>query len=123
MKPAKPKRKALWMQMRPVAPPKPRRRIAAVSARRRKLMTEYNRLRDEWLPRGRELHHQRGRNGTLLIDQRFWLVVTSEIHRKIHDNPEWARREGWLCAKGDWNRAPQDAETERLRRRIAEVCK
>ena len=67
-----------------------------------------------------QIHHVRGRVGTLLIDRRFFLSVSGENHTWIHNNPEVARDFGFLCAKGQWNRAPADAETERLRRLILE---
>ena len=65
--------------------------------------------------RGRlELHHTRGRLGTLLIDERFWLGVTPKTHRWIHEHPKDAVQRGLLCKPGEWNRAPRDPETGRL---------
>ena len=50
-----------------------------------------------------DVHHTRGRSGTLLLDWRHWRAVCRECHAWIGDNPERSRREGFLCAKGLWN--------------------
>jgi len=63
-----------------------------------------------------DIHHARGRAGTLLLDERFWLPVSRAAHRWIDDHPLQARRAGWLCAAGEWNRPPRDQHTEGLRR-------
>lgn len=53
-----------------------------------------------------EVHHMKGRVGyadqfardneiTLLHDQRFWLGVSRNGHRKIEENPEWAKEHGF----------------------------
>lgn len=50
-----------------------------------------------------EIHHTRGRAGSLLLDERFWLAVSENGHRFIHENMDLAREYGWLCEKGLWN--------------------
>lgn len=50
-----------------------------------------------------EVHHMRGRAGTLLRDKRFWLGVSKAGHRWIHSHVAEARRRGWICAAGQWN--------------------
>ncbi len=50
-----------------------------------------------------DIHHTRGRVGTLLMDTRFWVAVCRSCHDWIAANPEQARSEGLLCAKGSWN--------------------
>ena len=50
-----------------------------------------------------EVHHMRGRAGSLLLDQRYWLAVSKQGHRWIHSNIEKARALGWLCELGKWN--------------------
>lgn len=37
-----------------------------------------------------EVHHKKGRAGDLLLDETYWLAVSEEGHRKIHDYPVWA---------------------------------
>jgi hypothetical protein len=70
-----------------------------------------------------QVHHKRGRLGPLLIDERHWLAVSQKGHDLIHANPVLARAHGWLCAPGQWNTSPKDAETDRLRGVIAGLRK
>lgn len=53
-----------------------------------------------------EVHHTRGRAGSLLRDQRWWLAVSRCGHNFVHENIELAREYGWICPKGEWNRRP-----------------
>lgn len=50
-----------------------------------------------------EIHHSRGRVGTLLLDWRYWLALCRSCHRWAGDNPAKARAHGLLCAEGKWN--------------------
>lgn len=50
-----------------------------------------------------EVHHKRGRRGSLLTDERFWMPVSKQGHRFIHEHPDEARKHGWLCEVGQWN--------------------
>jgi hypothetical protein len=43
-----------------------------------------------WLP-ATQVHHKRGRLGKLLLDQRYWLGVSDEGHKRIENFPEWAK--------------------------------
>jgi len=70
-----------------------------------------------------QIHHVRGRAGTLLLDTRFWKAVCQHAHDFIHDQPGMAREAALLCPRGDWNRAPNDAETKRLRALMAALTK
>jgi len=45
-------------------------------------------------------HHTKGRDGALLLDERFWLAVSDRGHKWIHDNPKEARRYGFVFTKG-----------------------
>jgi hypothetical protein len=65
--------------------------------------------------KSRDVHHSRGRVGTLLIDTRFWKAVSRKAHDWIGEHPEEARALGLLCQPGEWNTPPNDAETARLR--------
>lgn len=104
--------------------------IKSRSTRMQKLMRAYNKDVREWLP-GRmilgkpatEVHHIRGRLGTLLLDKRFWLAVNRKTHDWIRDNPEKARYLGFLCQRGEWHVAPKDSVTEEIRQRMIEICK
>ena len=48
-------------------------------------------------------HHVRGRAGSLLTDQRYWLACSRFGHRWIHSHIAEARKRGWICEKGLWN--------------------
>ena len=42
-----------------------------------------------------DIHHMKGRDGKLLLDQRYWLAVSREAHIKITEDSAWAIREGY----------------------------
>jgi hypothetical protein len=50
-----------------------------------------------------DIHHTRGRAGSLFLDQRFWLAVSRPGHEWIQQNPLTARRLGFICETGKWN--------------------
>lgn len=102
------------------------RRPRPIAEKRRRLLEEYRTLRITFLlskPRceknskliSEDVHHSRGRAGTLLLDVRFWKAVARKSHDWIQAHPEEARARGLLCQPGEWNRPPRDAETARLR--------
>ena len=56
-----------------------------------------------------DIHHVRGRTGSLLIESKFWKAVCRACHCWIQDNPTQARERGLLAPLGQWN------QTEKLR--------
>lgn len=57
-----------------------------------------------------EIHHKKGRIGyaddwarqnniSLLIDKRFFLAVSRDGHRKIEENPHWAKDNGFSLSR------------------------
>lgn len=42
-----------------------------------------------------DVHHKKGRIGSLLLNQKYWLAVSREGHQKIEENPEWAKEMGY----------------------------
>lgn len=57
-----------------------------------------------WTPLDkRELHHKRGRAGSLYLDERFWLMLCPECHREVHNFPRQAIEAGYLAGAGEWN--------------------
>jgi hypothetical protein len=72
-------------------------------------------IRDGERKNATSIHHIRGRLKTLKFDKRFWCPTSAENNLWPHLNPEKARELGLLAADGDWNKAPQDAETQRLK--------
>lgn len=110
--------------------PKPRF-IRRRSSRLAKLQLQYARDAAAWLPGRRcavfpakmanQVHHVRGRLGTLLLDKRFWKGVSMEGHAWIDANRTKAMKLGLLAAKGYWHRWPDDEETRRLKSVILEI--
>ena len=100
---------------RAAAPPRRRKRVRSVSvalskakrlyrARVRKVLASVKCCCACFERQATEVHHARGRVASLLMDERYWLFVCNPCHSAIHQNPEQARKDGLLCAKGDWNR-------------------
>src|SRR5690606_30591006 len=94
--------------------------IPSVSDKMKKLLYQYGRVRKQFLllrenqscpvtgQKATQIHHMRGRgkesfaddlarktNTPLLIDTRFFLAVSMEGHRKIEENPIWAKEMGY----------------------------
>lgn len=60
-------------------------------------------------------HHIRGRLKTLKFDTRFFCHTTFENNLWPHRNPKKAQALGLIAGPGEWNVAPNDAETERIK--------
>lgn len=101
-----------------------RRRIKPISDRQTAKLREYAKVKRMWrkmlklwrnwhcercggVP-DNSPHHRRGRSGSLLCDMMHWVCICRKCHDWIHNNPAIARREGWLCAVGEWNQPPKD---------------
>lgn len=72
-------------------------------------LKEYSRLKKEFI-KGKtcpeypnlpveDIHHMRGREGSLLLDTRYWMAVSRKAHIKITNNPAWARSKGYNLKK------------------------
>lgn len=48
------------------------------------------------LHKATDIHHMKGRHGSLLNDARFWLAVCRTCHDVIHRHPAEARKKGLL---------------------------
>lgn len=46
-----------------------------------------------------QIHHKKGRIGSLLCDVRYWLAVSDEGHKKIELNPIWAKEQGYSLSR------------------------
>jgi hypothetical protein len=49
--------------------------------------------------RATEVHHQKGRIGDLLLDERFWLPVSQKAHDKITRESAWAEENGYTLSR------------------------
>lgn len=85
-----------------------------MSKKRELEMAPYLKERDQFLSihtvcqcchtkKATDLHHRRGRSGSLLMDSRHWMAACRACHNWIGDHPEEARAKGWIAAKGLWN--------------------
>lgn len=102
---------------------KPRKYIRSASAKRAKELRQYAHDRLDFLARpenklcavakalkmdfeeirATEIHHKNGRCGRLLLDQRFWIPVSSFGHNWLHAHIAEARKLGLICEQGKWN--------------------
>lgn len=55
-----------------------------------------------------DVHHSRGKNGSLRYDTRFFIAVCRPCHTWIDNNRAEARKLGLLCDYGLFNQPPKD---------------
>ena len=82
-------------------------KIRPVSKKRQKENTKYLKLRAEFLqkPENRfcpitgevatDIHHKKGRIGSLLCDTKYWVALSRKGHDFVENNPEWAYENGY----------------------------
>ena len=86
--------------------------IKKISNRQRKRLMEYRLARTMYMADhptcevcnevATDCHHQRGRSGSLISDQRFFKALCRTHHDLCRDRPNEARELGILCEKGKW---------------------
>ena len=84
---------------------KPRRFIRVRSKKRAKQEGVYRRKVKQFLidhsicavtgKKATEVHHMKGRENDLLLDERYWLPVSSQAHKHITENSRWAIQMGY----------------------------
>lgn len=93
-----------------------RKRMPRMSARRKRERVIYERTKKAFLdandlcwccarivPRKRrELHHRKGRSGTLYLDVKYFMMLCGPCHRRVHNKPAWAIKHGLLAGAGEW---------------------
>lgn len=42
-----------------------------------------------------DVHHKKGRIGSLLLDERYWVALSREGHAYVEENPKWAKENGY----------------------------
>lgn len=104
-------RKAEREASKPVKQPVPLKRspVKKVSDKRKEQNERYNKRVKVWLVgkmcavyphlKATQCHHRYGRQNELLEDESYWLPVSDEGHRFIHDNPEWSREQGHMLLR------------------------
>lgn len=86
--------------------------IRKVSSKRKIENKIYSRTRKEFLSKpenkycevfknrlSTEVHHAKGRIGDLFLNTEFWISVSSEGHKYIHENDSWSRKRGFLLSR------------------------
>jgi hypothetical protein len=46
-----------------------------------------------------DVHHSKGRIGTLYLDKRYWIALSREGHKYVEENPQWARENGFSLSR------------------------
>lgn len=85
---------------------KPKKSIAPVSEKRKIENLKYQAQRIVFLgkPENKicpitkkpttDVHHSKGRVGSLFLDERYWIALSREGHKYVEENPEWAKMNG-----------------------------
>jgi len=42
-----------------------------------------------------DIHHKKGRVGSLFLDTKYWVALSREGHKFVEENPEWAKENGY----------------------------
>lgn len=42
-----------------------------------------------------DIHHKKGRVGSLFLDTKYWVALSREGHKVVEENPEWAKENGY----------------------------
>lgn len=53
-----------------------------------------------------DIHHKKGRIGSLLLDTTFWVALSREGHKFVEENPIWAKENAYSL-----NRLSNETET------------
>ncbi len=82
-------------------------KIPQVSKKRKVEMLKYSVLRTEFLAKKEnqicpitkqpttDIHHKRGRVGSLYLDTKHWIALSREGHKFVEENPEWSKQNGY----------------------------
>ncbi len=81
--------------------------IPKVSDKRKTENLKYSVLRTEFLGKKEnqicpitkqpttDIHHKKGRVGSLFLDTKYWIALSREGHKFVEENPEWAKENGY----------------------------
>jgi hypothetical protein len=82
-------------------------KIPKVSKKRQVEQLQYQVLRTEFLSKPEnkicpitnlptnDIHHKKGRVGTLFLNTEFWIALSREGHKFVEENPKWAKENGY----------------------------
>lgn len=91
---------------------KPKKAISKVSDKMKDLLALYMKLKGPWIKGKKckvkkcksdaeDVHHARGRTGSLLLDTQWWLPVCRTCHRRITDDSKWAIENGYSYSRNE----------------------
>ena len=46
-----------------------------------------------------DIHHKKGRIGSLLLDTRYWVALSREGHKYVEEHPDWAKENGYSLSR------------------------
>lgn len=87
--------------------PKGFKTIPKVSKKRQIENLQYQVLRKEFLDKKEnqicpitksptnDIHHKKGRVGSLFLNTNYWIALSREGHRFVEENPDWAKENGY----------------------------
>ena len=82
-------------------------KIPQVSKKRKVEQLQYQVLRTEFLSKPEnkicpitgqpttDIHHKKGRIGSLFLNTEFWIALSREGHKFVEENPEWSKANGY----------------------------
>jgi len=82
-------------------------KIPQISKKRQVQQLKYSVLRIEFLGKMEnkacpitglettDIHHKKGRVGSLYLDTKFWVALSREGHKFVEENPIWAKENGY----------------------------
>ena len=82
-------------------------KIPKVSKKRQVEQLQYQVLRTEFLSKAEnkicpitnqpttDIHHKKGRVGSLFLNTEFWIALSREGHKFVEENPEWSKANGY----------------------------
>lgn len=86
-------------------------KISPVSKKRKIENAQYSVLRIQFLSKPEnqkcpitgwpttDIHHKKGRVGSLFLDTRYWIALSREGHSYVEENPEWAKENGYSLGR------------------------
>ncbi len=69
--------------------------VAEYAVKRKNFLAKYNRCAVYPRLMATQVHHKKGRLGSLFLDENFWLAVSALGHKWIEEHPEEAYKKGY----------------------------
>jgi hypothetical protein len=48
-----------------------------------------------------DIHHKKGRVGSLFLDVRYWIALSRKGHKYVEEHPKWAKQNGYSLKRLD----------------------